>query len=57
MGFLDGLTKKGAEISNSLQESMNKSQRESKCKKSVAENKNKIELDFNNRYSNLISIS
>ena len=34
MGFLDGLTKKGAEISNSLQESMNKSQRESKCKKS-----------------------
>ena len=37
MGFLDGLTKKGEEISNSLQESMNKSQRESKCKKSIAE--------------------
>lgn len=43
MGFLDGLTKKGAEISNSLQESMNKSQRESKCKKAINENKNKIE--------------
>ena len=46
MGFLDGLTKKGAEISNSLQESMNKSQRESKCKKSIAENKNKIEQAY-----------
>mgnify|MGYP007106009873 FL=1 len=43
MGFLDGLTKKGAEISNSLQESMNKSQRESKCKKTINENKSKIE--------------
>lgn len=46
MGFLDGLTKKGAEISNSLQESMNKSQRESKCKKSITENKNKIEKAY-----------
>lgn len=46
MGFFDGLTKKGAEISSSLQESMNKSQRESKCKKSISENKNKIEKAY-----------
>ena len=46
MGFFDGLTKKGAEISSSLQESMNKSQRESKCKKTVSENKNKIEKAY-----------
>lgn len=46
MGFLDGLTKKGAEISSSLQESMNKSQKESKCKKTINENKNKIEQTY-----------
>lgn len=46
MGFLDGLTKKGAEISNSLQESMNKSQRESKCKKTINENKAKIDAAY-----------
>ena len=43
MGFFDGLSKKGAEISSSLQESVNKSQRESKCKKTIVENNNKIE--------------
>ncbi|MGN1330190.1 MAG: zinc ribbon domain-containing protein [Clostridia bacterium] len=43
MGFLDGLSKKSAEISSSLQESMNKSQRESRCKKTINENKSKIE--------------
>lgn len=43
MGFFDGISKKGAEISSSLQESMNKSQKESKCKKTMTENKNRIE--------------
>ena len=43
MGFFDGLSKKGAELSSSLQESVNKTQRESKCKKTMSENKNRIE--------------
>lgn len=46
MGFLDGLSKKSAEISSSLQESMNKSQRESRCKKTINENKSKIEKAY-----------
>ena len=46
MGFLDGLTKKGAEISNSLQESINKSQRISALKKSISENNSKISRTF-----------
>jgi len=46
MGFLDGLSKKSAEISSSLQESMNKSQRESRCKKTINENKAKIERTY-----------
>lgn len=46
MGFFDGLTKKGAEISNSLQESINKSQRISALKKSISENNSKISRTF-----------
>ena len=46
MGFLDGLTKKGAEISNSLQESINKSQRISALKKNISENNSKISRTF-----------
>ena len=46
MGFFDGLTKKGAEISNSLQESINKSQRISALKKSISENNFKISRTF-----------
>ena len=46
MGFFDGLTKKGAEISNSLQESINKSQRISALKKSISENNSKIQELF-----------
>ena len=46
MGFFDGLTKKGAEISNSLQESINKSQRISALKKSISENNSKVSGTF-----------
>lgn len=46
MGFFDGLTKKGAEISNSLQESINKSQRISALKKNISENNSKISRTF-----------
>lgn len=46
MGFFDGLTKKGAEISNSLQESINKSQRISALKKSISENNSKVARTF-----------
>lgn len=46
MGFFDGISKKGAEISSSLQESVNKSQRESKCKKTISENNSKIEKTY-----------
>lgn len=46
MGFLDGLTKKGAELSNSLQESINKSQRISALKKNISENKSKVSKTF-----------
>lgn len=46
MGFFDGLTKKGAEISNSLQESINKSQRMSALKKSISENNSKVARTF-----------
>lgn len=46
MGFFDGLTKKGAEISNSLQESINKSQRISALKKNIFENNSKISRTF-----------
>ena len=46
MGFLDGLTKKGAEISNSMKESINKSQRISALKKSISENNSKISRTF-----------
>lgn len=46
MGFLDGLTKKGAEISNSLQESINKSQRISALKKRISENNSKVSKTF-----------
>lgn len=42
MGFFDGITKKGAEISNSLQESINKSQRISALKKNISENNSKV---------------
>lgn len=46
MGFFDGLTKKGAEISNSLQESINKSQRISALKKRISENNSKVSKTF-----------
>lgn len=46
MGFFDGISKKGAELSSSLQESVNKTQRESKCKKTISENKGKIEKNY-----------
>lgn len=46
MGFLDGLTKKGAELSNSLQESINKSQRISALKKKISENKSRVSRTF-----------
>ena len=46
MGFLDGLTKKGVELSNSLQESINKSQRISSLKKNISENNSKVSKTF-----------
>ena len=46
MGFFDGISKKGAELSSSLQESVNRSQKESKCKKNMIENNNRIERTY-----------
>lgn len=43
MGFFDGISKKVSETTNSIQETTSKIQRESKCKKTIAENKSKIE--------------
>lgn len=43
MGFFDGLSKKVSETTSSLQETTNKIQKESKCKKTISENNNKIE--------------
>ena len=44
MGFLDGVKKKGTEISNNLQESISKQQKISTLKKTITENNSKIEL-------------
>ncbi len=46
MGFLDGVKKKGTEISNNLQESINKQQKISTLKKTITENNSKIEGTF-----------
>lgn len=43
MGFFEGISKKVSETTNSLQETTSKIQRESRCKKTISENKSKIE--------------
>ena len=43
MGFFEGLSKKVSETTSSIQETTNKIQRESKCKKTISDNNAKVE--------------
>lgn len=43
MGFFDGISKKVSETTTSLQETTSKIQKESKCKRTISDNKSKIE--------------
>ena len=49
MGFFEGLSKKVSETTSSIQETTNKIQRESKCKKTISDNNAKVEKIYSEK--------